>query len=337
MQPTVLILGVCDRFGLAAARAFANTGWRVLGQVCPGGVVPSDRRIKWLSVDLRDSQALALAARGAAVVLHAANPPNSLWEQQAMPALEQAIALSIELQALLMLPGDVCNFGSTMPALLLEDTPQHADTRKGWIRVAMERRLRQASETGALNSVVVRAGDFVGSGRSSWFERVLTKNLQHGKLSYPCASDVPTACAYLPDLAIAFERLARRALLEPARFAPFDVFHFKGFSLSRTDWLAVLTPLAREQGWIEAQASLKCGTVPWALFRSLAWAVPQFRELLETEYLWQTPHALTNDKLCAMIGPEPHMPLSLAVKATLTDLGLLTLAPSDTQRLTMMV
>ena len=43
MQPTttdnantVLILGARGRFGLSAARAFANAGWRVLGQTRPG-------------------------------------------------------------------------------------------------------------------------------------------------------------------------------------------------------------------------------------------------------------------------------------------------------------
>jgi len=35
MQTTVLILGARGRFGMAAARAFADAGWRVLGQTHP--------------------------------------------------------------------------------------------------------------------------------------------------------------------------------------------------------------------------------------------------------------------------------------------------------------
>ena len=38
---TVLILGARGRFGLAAARAFAAAGWRVLGQVRPANVAPT--------------------------------------------------------------------------------------------------------------------------------------------------------------------------------------------------------------------------------------------------------------------------------------------------------
>lgn len=38
-------------------------------------------------------------------------------------------------------------------------------------------------------------------------------------------------------------------------------------------------------------------------------------------YLWQTPHALANDKLTALIDPEPHTPLGLAAQTALAHLG----------------
>ena len=37
-------------------------------------------------------------------------------------------------------------------------------------------------------------------------------------------------------------------------------------------------------------------------------------------YLWQTPHALADDKLIALLGAEPHTPLAQAVQASLVDL-----------------
>ena len=322
MQSTILILGARGRFGLACARAFRDAGWRVLGQVRPGASVATEQGIEWLATDLHDIQALAAAAAVAQVVVHAVNPPYTVWEQQAMPALEQAIALATQLKALLMLPGNVYNFGSSMPAVLREDTPQLADTRKGKIRVAMEQRMRRASADG-LRSVVLRAGDFFGSGKGSWFDLALAKNIQRGKLSYPGAWDVPTAWAYLPDLAAAFEQLASRALAEPQRFQPFDVFHFKGYSLTGSDWMTALEPVARQQGWLRAQMSLQRAAMPWWLFKALRWAVPMFRELAEMQYLWQTPHTLANDKLTAMLGAEPHTPLAQAAQAALADLGLL--------------
>ncbi len=323
MQSTVLILGGRGRFGLAAARAFRDAGWRVLGQLRPGTNPPAAPGIEWLSTDLRDTPALAAAAGAEAVIVHAVNPSYPQWEQEAMPALENAIELATELKALLMLPGNVYNFGAGMPSVLQEDTPQQAHTRKGRIRVAMEQRMSQASTAGALRAVVVRSGDFFGSGKGSWFDLALAKNLRQGKLTYPGAWDVPTAWAYLPDLAQTFERVARQALAEPHRFRPFEDFHFKGYHLSGANWVAVLEPLVRQQGWLRPQASLKRGAMPWWLFKSVGWAVPLFRELLEMQYLWHTPHALANDKLTRLIGPEPHTELASAAQAALTDLGLL--------------
>lgn len=322
MQATVLILGARGRLGLAAARAFGDAGWRVLGQVRPRAVLPNVPGVEWLALDLQDTASLAAAASAAAVVVHAVNPPYTQWESQAMPSLEQAIELATELRALLMLPGNVYNFGAGMPAVLREDTPQQAGTRKGRIRIAMEQRMHQAGEDGVLRSVVLRAGDFFGSGKGSWFDLALTKNLRKGKLSYPGAWDVPTAWAYLPDLAKAFERVASRALAEPEGFKPFEVLHFKGYSLTGKDWLAVMEPIARQQRWLPSQAPLKRAAMPWWLFKALRWAVPLFRELAEMQYLWHTPHALSNDKLTALIGVEPHTPLNEAAQAALTELGL---------------
>ena len=45
MQAIVLILGARGRFGLAAARAFADAGWRVLGQMRPGAQAGAEDRI----------------------------------------------------------------------------------------------------------------------------------------------------------------------------------------------------------------------------------------------------------------------------------------------------
>jgi nucleoside-diphosphate-sugar epimerase len=52
---------------------------------------------------------------------------------------------------------------------------QHPPTRKGAIRVQMERRLREASERG-VRTLIVRAGDFFGPhARNNWFSQGLVK------------------------------------------------------------------------------------------------------------------------------------------------------------------
>ena len=318
MTKTVLVLGARGRFGLAVARAFAAAGWRVVGQMRPDAVPPTAPGIEWRGVDVQDAAALASAAAGTSVVVHALNPSaytNEAWQAESAPMLDAAIGLSRKLGATLMLPGNVYNFGKDMPALLREDTPQQAHTVKGRVRVALE---QQLSASG-VRAVVIRAGDFFGAGRGSWFDLALTKQLAKGRFTYPGQGEVTTAWAYLPDLARTFVAVAERR----DTLAPFEVLHFAGHALSAQSWLDALTPLARAQGWVAPGAPLKRAGMPWTILRLASPFVRAWAALLEMRYLWQTPHALANARLTALIGPEPHTPLPLAVASALADLGLL--------------
>ncbi len=315
MPATVLVLGARGRFGLATARAFARAGWRVLGQIRPGAPAPAEPAAQWLALDLHDTQALARAAAQASVVVHAVNPvyTNQAWQAQSLPLLDDAIAVTRALGATLMLPGNVYNFGPAMPALLREDTPQAGGTVKGDVRIAMEQRLQHSG----VKSVVIRAGDFFGSGEGTWFDTVCVKNIAKGALTYPGARDVTTAWAYLPDLGRAFVAVAEKA----ATLQPFEVFHFAGHQISAQRWMDVLTPIARKQGWTQGALTLR--GLPWGVMRIGALFVPTWSALCEMRYLWKTPHALANNKLTALIGAEPHTPLEVAAQSALADLGLL--------------
>ena len=322
---TVLILGARGRFGLTAARAFAQAGWRVLAQTRPGATLPSaesgdllsDRSLQWLQVDLYNTAALAQAAQGADVVVHALNPAytNKAWQEQVLPMTDAAIALTRALGATLMVPGNIYNFGPSMPVLLREGTPQVAKTVKGQVRIALEQRLQHSG----VRSIVLRAGDFFGGGRGTWFDTAMVKNIRKGAFTYPGPKDVSRAWAYLPDLARTFVAVAEKRAMLP----DFEVLHFAGHRITGQRWLDVLTPVARAQGWIKADATLRLSGLPWPIIRIGALVLPTWDALLEMRYVWQVQHALANDKLCALIGEEPHTSLGQAAQLALADLGLL--------------
>jgi len=316
---TVLILGARGRLGGAAARAFAQAGWRVLAQVRPGAAVPALPGVQWLPVPPQDTRALAAAARSASVVVHGLNPvyTQQAWRQQVPVLTQAAIDVTRSLGATLMLPGNVYNFGEGMPSRLFENTPQHADTLKGRLRMEAEARIRQATLDGAMTAVVIRAGDFFGGGTGSWFDQVLAKDLQRGKLTYPGAYDVPTAWAYLPDLARSFVQVAQVR----ERLQPFENLHFSGHTLTGADWAGALGAIAREQGWLAPQGELRRASLPWPLLRLAGLVVPTLAALAEMRYLWRTPHALVNRRMAGLVGPEPHTPLPQAARAALAELG----------------
>lgn len=325
LQPTVLVLGATGRFGQAACHAFADAGWQVLAQrrPRPAGVPSTDGQIRWIDTDPQDAAAMTRLAPSADVVVHAMNPAYTdvAWRREAAPLLEAAITQARRLDALLLFPGNVYNYGAALPAVLREDTPQRPTTEKGRIRVALEQRLAQAAADHGLRSVVLRAGDFFGAGRGSLLDLLLAKDLQRGIVGLPGALDVPTPFAYLPDLARTAVAIAQcRHGLDGAR-----ALHFAGHVLTGAQWRDALGAAAQDAGWLAPDAAPRVKSTPWPLIRALGVVVPTFASLAEIRYVWNTPHGLDNQALRALIGHEPHTPLPQAVRAALADLGM---APS---------
>jgi nucleoside-diphosphate-sugar epimerase len=155
--PTVLILGANGRLGTAAVQAFANAGWRVLAQArrLPS-MLPTGARA--LVADIRETGSIAAQAAGARAVLYAVNPVYTRWQQDALPFARAGMDIAQALDAAFLMPGNVYNFGESMPALLAESTPQRPSTRKGRIRAAMEAELELRAARG-LRGVLLRAGD----------------------------------------------------------------------------------------------------------------------------------------------------------------------------------
>ena len=318
---SVLILGARGRFGLAAARAFSQAGWQVHAQVRPDASGPAIPGVQWLAIAPEDTAALAVAARGAAVVVHALSPAytHKAWRAGVGRLGDAAIAVTRQLGATLMLPANVYNFGESMPRVLNEDTPQAATTFKGRLRVALERRIREATRDGRMKAVLIRAGDFFGSGSGSWLDLAIAKDLKAGKVTYPGALDVPTAWAYLPDLARTFVEVAQRHASLPA----FETLHFAGHNVMGADWAEALRDVAWEQGWLGARGELRVSSLSWPLMRVLGLFVPTVAAVCEMRYLWRTPHGLANGRLEALIGKEPHTRFADAVRFALGDVGLL--------------
>lgn len=318
MANTVLILGSRGRLGAALVAAFSAAGWRVIAQTRAQAKPPEKPyppHVQWLPADM--SNPAAFSQLGAVdVVVHALNPTYTRWAIEAVALLQSAMDLSLQYQATLMFPGNVYNFGAGMPALLNETTPQQPTSRKGAIRLDMERLLEQAAAVRGLRSVVIRAGDFFGCGTGSWFDLLVAKGAPRGRMGYAGPMGIGTAWAYVPDLAQTFVQVAQQR----AHLSAFEVLHFAGSRLRREDWEQLMRKALLQLGWLPPQQAMKVQTMPWPLIRALAWAVPAWREIAEMRYLWLTPHALDGSKLARLIGAVPHTPIDEAVSQALRQL-----------------
>lgn len=312
MTDKILVLGANGRFGRCVTRAFAEAGWQVLAQA-RRPLADAAAGVKPLALPVTDTAAIAQAAAGSAVVVNAMNPLYTDWDRDALPLNAAAIAVARALDATLMFPGNVYNFGAQMPARLAEDTPQSPTTRKGELRCAMEVAIRAE----APRSIVVRAGDFYGGpGTGSWFDQAIVKDLARGKIVYPGPRDRPHAWAYLPDLAATFVQLAQVRAQLPAH----ATFHFPGHTATGEQLVQAIAAAARRAGLLAPGAQPRVAGMPWPLLRAAGLFNPMLRELARMSYLWFVPHELEGDKLVRAIGHIPITPLEVALDATLAEL-----------------
>lgn len=316
--PTVLILGAAGRFGAAAVQSFAAAGWRVLAQQRRAPAQPLPAGAQHVAIDIEDTDALAERARDASVVVHAANPQYWRWEEDLLPLFQHGLAIAERLGARFMLPGNVYNYGAAMPALLSEDTVPQPDTRKAELRIDMEEELDRRAQRG-LKSVVIRAGDFFGSGRGTFIDEAIAKPIARGRLVYPGPLEHVHAWAYLPDMARAFVAVAEGLAREGQPEGVLKL-HFEGHSVDGHEFLAAMDDAADSLG-LRPASGFRIGRMPWLLLRAAGLFSPLLREIVRMSYLWRVPHALDGRRLQQRFGPLPRTPLVHALRATLIDLG----------------
>jgi len=241
------------------------------------------------------------AAQGAALIVHAVNPPGYRnWGTLVLPMIDNTIAAARASGARVLLPGTLYNYGAGTRGPLTEATAQRPSSRKGAIRVELENRLKESG----VRALVVRAGDFFGPRPgNNWFSQGLA--VPGKPITYPGADGVGHAWAYLPDLADTMVRLVE----QEARLSTFETFHFRGHWDG--DGKRMVDAIVRKSG------NPRVKKLPWPALWLLAPFVTVFREMLEVRYLWREAFELDNARLVRFLGSESHTPLDQAVEAAL--------------------
>lgn len=317
-QKTALILGATGGIGGEVAASLLGAGWRVRAMHRNPHRLSGTAPLDWLQGDAMVAEDVARSAVGAALIVHAVNPPGYQdWERLVLPMLDNTIAAARTSNARILLPGTVYNYAPELRDIE-EDAPQQPRTRKGRIRVEMEHRLQEAAKSGDAKVLIVRAGDFFGPrAANNWFSQGLVKPGRTPRfITNPGQPGVGHQWNYLPDVAEAMVRLAGLPGLDDfARFHMTGHWDPDGQRMVEAIRVAIGNP------------ALPVRRMPWLAIRLASPFVPLFRELAEMRYLWRQPLRLRNTRLVAALGAEPLTPLEDAVRATLGAMGCL--APSS--------
>ena len=276
---TVLILGGSGRFGRHTTQAFTAAGWQV-------------RQFKRGADNLWD------AGWGADVIVNGWHMEPKDWAREVPKLHAQVREVAEASGATVILPGNIYNFGDTMPEVLNEDTPQLPSSVYGQVRKDME----AAYRADGVRTIVLRAGDFLDDAASgNWFDMVLTKSVAKGRMVYPGPMDVPHAWAYLPDMARAAVALAEKR----HQLATFEDVPYPGLTLTGAELQDLV---ARAAG-----RDVKVSRFVWwplYLLRPVMGLAPY---LTAMRYLWTVPHQLDGSKLAQLVPEHRDSSAALAI------------------------
>ena len=283
MTNTVLILGKSGKIGKYAARAFQEAGWNVRAYD-------------------RSKNDMTGAAAGADVIVNGLNPPAYHdWARQIPAITKQVIAAAKASGAMVIVPGNVYNFGET-PGVWSENTEQNAQTRKGKIRIDMEKSYRESG----VKTVILRAGNFIAPyGTDDVMALVHLNAIKKGRVTALGDPNAEQAYCYLPDWARAAVQLAQmRDKLET-----FEDIPFPGHSFSTAQLKAELEHLL--------DRPLKLARFPWIVMTLAAPFWELAREMKEMRGLWNTSHRLDDRKFQRLLPGFRMTPLAQVLANTL--------------------
>jgi nucleoside-diphosphate-sugar epimerase len=310
MTKTALVLGATGGIGRPVARLLAARGWTVRALNRDPRQVKRSEPFEWIEGNALVAGDVAKGARGASVIVHAVKPRQYRdWHKLVLPMIDNSIAAANG--ARIVMPGNVYNYGADAGSLIAEDTPQHPTTRKGAIRVEMERRLAAAVTEGRASGLIVRAGDFFGPGAgSSWFSEAMIKPGKRPRIvRNPAKAGVGHQWVYLPDLA---ETMAQ--LIEHEQLPPMARFHMDGH------WDPDGSQMAQAIVRAIGAPDVPVRKLPWWIISIASRFFADLRELTELKDLWDRPVRLDNSRLLTILGGEPRTPLREAVRETLAFL-----------------
>ncbi|NEC67571.1 NAD-dependent epimerase/dehydratase family protein [Streptomyces sp. SID9727] len=188
--------------GTALAAELARRGHRVrLVDRSGGGDAPGG--VQRFAADVSTAEGARAALDGAAVAYHCLNVGYHL-QVEVMPRIQRSVLAAAEAAgARLVVLDTLYPYGETHGAVMTEDTPWNATSRKGRMRAELDTRYLAAHDEGRLRVVLGRSADFVGPGvlNSTLGGAVFPAALTGGEVPVLGDIDLPHSYTYIGDVA----------------------------------------------------------------------------------------------------------------------------------------
>ncbi len=270
--------------------------------------VPTD--VEVVAADASDPAQAMKAARGAAVVYQAMNPPYAQWSAK-FPGLQAGVLAAAEASGARMVSMEnVYMYGRPAGAPLTEDRPNAAHTAKGRLRGRMADELLAAHRSGRVQVAIGRASDYFGPGggaQSNLGDRLFPAALAGRTASVLGDPDQPHTYSFIPDIADGL------AVLGEHQDAVGEIWHLPNDPATRTT-RELVTIAYRLAG----RPAARLRTMPGWLLRAGGVVNPTLRELVEMSYLFEEPFVVDSSKITDRLGTRAT-PTEQALATTLAS------------------
>ncbi|WP_328504404.1 NAD-dependent epimerase/dehydratase family protein [Streptomyces sp. NBC_00457] len=188
--------------GTALARELARRGHSVR-LVDRKGEGPAIEGVERYAADVSTAEGARKAIAGAVVAYHCVNVAYHL-QVEVMPRVQDAVLGAVEAAgARLVVLDSLYPYGETGGAVITEDTPWKATSRKGRMRAELDEKYLAAHREGRARVVLGRSADFVGPGvvNSSLGGAVFPAALTGGEVPGLGDIDLPHSYTSVADVA----------------------------------------------------------------------------------------------------------------------------------------
>ena len=291
--------------GCWTARALRESGMPVKAVNRSGkrpGLMPAD--VDVVAADISDTEQAVNAARGAAVVYQAANPPYHEWHRY-FPGLQAgALAAATAAGARYVSIENLYMYDASSP--MNEDSRVAPKSKKGELRARMAEEVMQAHRRGNVRAVALRSSDYYGPGvvGSAFGDRAVGALLSGRKAQVLGSPDTPHSYAYIEDVGRAAATLGMR-----------------DEALGKV-WIAPHAPALTQRGMVEKACALlgigpQFAVISPAMMRMAGLFVPGARASVEMMYEFLEPFVVDSRRIETVFGLIPT-PVDTGLKRTVT-------------------
>jgi nucleoside-diphosphate-sugar epimerase len=245
-------------------------------------VLPSSAEI--VAADASKPDDVKPVFHDASVIYHCVNVPYDKWTEVMPLVTDNILEGAIEKQASVVFPGNVYVYGPFQRIPAREDHPLAATSKKGKLRIDLEKKLMEAHSNGKVKVVIPRFPDYYGPNvTNNLMKPIFMAALSGTKASWIGNLDVQHDFVYIEDAAAACIMLGETA----SSYG--EVWHVPGAGpITGREFIDMAFKAAGKKPNI--------GVLGEHMIREAGQMNPEIRELIELLYEFEEPLVLDGNK-----------------------------------------